>query len=103
MDEEELEAQRQEIIQKWSSLGFLEGLNDDTRNNIETLYENQANTLINETQPETESGFENVAFPIVRRVFARLASYDIVSYNIDWEKADFKPYNKIKKHDFKNG
>jgi len=98
MDEEELEAQRQEIIQKWSSLGFLDGLNDDTRNNIETLYENQANTLINETQPETESSFENVVFPIVRRVFARLTSHDIVSYRIDWEKTDFKPYNKIKKH-----
>lgn len=99
MDEEELETQRQEIIQKWSSLGFLDGLNDDTRNNIETLYENQANTLINETQPETESGFENVTFPIVRRVFARTLALDILPLSeLDWDKVDFKPKNKIKKH-----
>ena len=103
MDEEELEAQRQEIIQKWSSLGFLEGLNDDTRNNIETLYENQANTIINETQPETELGFENIVFPVVRRVFARTLALDIVGHSIEWDKVDFKPHNKIKKHDFKNG
>jgi len=63
------------------------------------LLEGEASQLISETQPETESGFETVVFPIARRVFARTLALDILPLSeVDWKKVDFKPKNKIKKH-----
>jgi hypothetical protein len=71
---------RKETQAKWESLGFLEGLKGHVKENIATLYENQASTLITESTTANSSGsFETVVFPIVRRVFSKLLANDIVS------------------------
>jgi hypothetical protein len=50
------------------------------RENVAQLYENQASYLINEASSTSDTGaFETVVFPIVRRVFSKLLSNDIVS------------------------
>jgi hypothetical protein len=73
-------AVREATVNKWESLGFLEGLDGHVRENIALLYENQASVLINETTDAGSSGsFETVVFPIVRRVFSKLLANDIVS------------------------
>jgi hypothetical protein len=73
-------AVREATVNKWESLGFLEGLDGHVRENIALLYENQASVLINETTDANSSGsFETVVFPIVRRVFSKLLANDIVS------------------------
>lgn len=78
---------REATVNKWESLGFLEGLEGHIRENIALLYENQASVLINETttaggvgtQGSSSGSFETVVFPIVRRVFSKLLANDIVS------------------------
>lgn len=79
----ELNAQKQirESIQnRWDSLGFTEGLDGFIKENIATLYENEAKHLIYEATASDNSGsFETVVFPIIRRVFSKLLANDIVS------------------------
>lgn len=79
----ELNAQRQirESIQKrWEDLGFVEGLEGSIKENIATLYENEAKHIIKEATASDNSGsFETVVFPIIRRVFSKLLANDIVS------------------------
>jgi len=71
---------KEDTINKWNSLGFLEGLKGHLRENIAQLYENQATHLINEATTAADSGsFETVVFPIIRRVFSKLLANDIVS------------------------
>jgi hypothetical protein len=71
---------KEETIQKWGELGFLDGLAGHQRDNIAQLYENQASFLINEAAVSDASGsFETVVFPIIRRVFSKLLANDIVS------------------------
>jgi hypothetical protein len=71
---------KEDTINKWDKLGFLEGLNGHLKENIAQLYENQASHLINEASSTADSGsFETVVFPIVRRVFSKLLANDIVS------------------------
>ena len=79
---------REATVNKWESLGFLEGLEGHIRENIALLYENQASVLINETtgdggvmgnSTQSSGSFETVVFPIVRRVFSKLLANDIVS------------------------
>jgi len=71
---------KEDTINKWDKLGFLEGLGGHLKENIAQLYENQASHLINEASSTSDSGsFETVVFPIVRRVFSKLLANDIVS------------------------
>jgi hypothetical protein len=71
---------KEDTINKWDKLGFLEGLKGHMRENVAQLYENQASYLINEASTTSDTGaFETVVFPIVRRVFSKLLSNDIVS------------------------
>ena len=71
---------KEDTINKWNSLGFLDGLKGHLRENIAQLYENQATHLINEATTAADSGsFETVVFPIIRRVFSKLLANDIVS------------------------
>ena len=72
---------REEIQNRWDSLGFTEGLPQGViKENIATLYENEAKHLLHEATDATNSGsFETVVFPIIRRVFSRLLANDIVS------------------------
>ena len=79
----ELNAQkkiREDIQNRWEKLGFVEGLEGNIKENIATLYENEAKHLISEATASDNSGsFETVVFPIIRRVFSKLLANDIVS------------------------
>jgi hypothetical protein len=71
---------KEDTINKWDKLGFLDGLKGHLKENVAQLYENQASFLINEATSEASNGaFETVVFPIVRRVFSKLLANDIVS------------------------
>ena len=71
---------KEDTINKWDKLGFLEGLKGHLKENVAQLYENQASFLINEASSTSDTGaFETVVFPIVRRVFSKLLANDIVS------------------------
>jgi len=71
---------KEDTINKWDKLGFLEGLRGHMKENVAQLYENQASHLINEASSTSDTGaFETVVFPIVRRVFSKLLANDIVS------------------------
>jgi len=71
---------KEDTINKWDRLGFLDGLKGHVKENMAQLYENQASHLINEAASSDSSGsFETVVFPIVRRVFSKLLANDLVS------------------------
>ena len=71
---------RQQITERWDRLGMTEGLNGIVKENIATLYENQAKLMLKEASDASNSGsFETVVFPIIRRVFSKLLANDIVS------------------------
>jgi len=71
---------KEDTLNKWNGLGFLDGLKGHIKENIAQLYENQATYLINEAATASDSGsFETVVFPIIRRVFSKLLANDIVS------------------------
>jgi len=71
---------KEDTLNKWNGLGFLDGLKGHVKENIAQLYENQATHLINEATTASDSGsFETVVFPIIRRVFSKLLANDIVS------------------------
>ena len=71
---------KEDTINKWDKLGFLDGLRGHLKENVAQLYENQASHLINEATSDGSAGsFETVVFPIVRRVFSKLLANDIVS------------------------
>jgi len=78
------------ISNRWEKTGLLEGLRGQTKDNMARLLENQCGELIKESNSLSTggaglvssgqvAGFTNVAFPIVRRVFAGLIANDIVS------------------------
>lgn len=71
---------RQAINERWSRLGMVDGLKGVIKENIATLYENEAKALLSEATASDNSGsFETVVFPIIRRVFSKLLANDIVS------------------------
>jgi hypothetical protein len=80
---EQLRLIREEATRRWDSLGFLDELDGHLKENIASLYENQANLLLREgTAAEGGSStgsFETVVFPIIRRVFSKLLANEIVS------------------------
>lgn len=78
------------INDKWGKTGLLEGLRGTNKDNMSRLLENQAAEMLKEANALSTgganlvssgqvAGFTNVAFPIVRRVFAGLISSEIVS------------------------
>lgn len=78
------------INDKWGKTGLLEGLRGTGKDNMSRLLENQAAEMLRESNALSTgganlvssgqvAGFTNVAFPIVRRVFAGLISNEIVS------------------------
>lgn len=71
---------RKKVGQRWENLGLTEGLDGHNKENIATLFENQAKLLLSEATSSDSSGsFETVVFPLVRRIFSRLLANDIVS------------------------
>ena len=76
----QLREQREITTNRWEKLGLLEGLEGNVKENCAQLFENQLSHMINESTDSANSGqFETVAFPIIRRVFAKLLANDIVS------------------------
>ena len=73
----------QALLAKWEKTGLLEGItNDQHRNGMAVLLENQAKELLREASSMAAGdveGFASVAFPIVRRVFGGLIANDLVS------------------------
>jgi hypothetical protein len=76
----QLSEQRQIIASKWEQFGLLEGLKGAMKENVAQLFENQANWMLNESTMADQSGsFETVAFPVIRRTFAKLLANELVS------------------------
>lgn len=76
----QLREQREITTNRWEKIGLLEGLEGNIKENCAQLFENQLSHMINESSDSSSSGqFETVAFPVIRRVFAKLLANDIVS------------------------
>ena len=76
----QLREQREITTNRWERIGLLEGLEGNVKENCAQLFENQLSHMINESSDSSNSGqFETVAFPVIRRVFAKLLANDIVS------------------------
>jgi len=76
----QLREQREITTNRWEKIGLLEGLEGHIKENCAQLFENQLSYMINESTDSASSGqFETVAFPVIRRVFAKLLANDIVS------------------------
>jgi len=71
------------LVGKWEATGLLEGLaNDNARDGMARLLENQAAQLLKEESTMAGGdveGFAAVAFPLVRRVFGGLIAQELVS------------------------
>lgn len=78
------------LVEKWSRTGLLRGLDGKRKEDMSRLLENQCAQLLRETSTLSTGagaltnsgdirGFSNVAFPIVRRVFAGLVANELVS------------------------
>jgi len=85
-----LGAQNRQLVSKWSRTGLLRGLSGQHRENMATMLENQAAQVLREQSSLGTGagstvtsgdlrGFQNVAFPIVRRVFGGLVANELVS------------------------
>jgi len=79
----DMRAESHALLSKWEKTGLLEGIgNEQSRQTMARLLENQAKELLRETSTMkggSVEGFAAVAFPIVRRVFAGLIANDLVS------------------------
>lgn len=72
------------LLEKWNRTGLLKGLADNknhrAKSNMARLLENQAASLLKESSTDANiKGFQNIAFPIVRRVFGGLVANELVS------------------------
>lgn len=76
----QLREQREVTTNRWEKIGLLEGLEGNVKENCAQLFENQLSYMLKESTDSSNSGqFETVAFPVIRRVFAKLLANDIVS------------------------
>tara|TARA_R110001632_G_scaffold392_2_gene1284 strand:+ start:85 stop:1866 length:1782 start_codon:yes stop_codon:yes gene_type:complete len=77
-----METEGAALLNKWTQTGLLEGLSGNKAQMMAVLLENQAKSLLKESNTmsgNSVEGFAAVAFPIVRRVFAGLIANDLVS------------------------
>jgi hypothetical protein len=83
-------SQYRQLTEKWNRTGLLRGLEGQNRENMAVMLENQAAQLLREANSLSTGGgsgaasgdirgFQNIAFPIVRRVFGGLVANDLVS------------------------
>jgi hypothetical protein len=77
----QLSEQRKLIVERWEKTGLLKGLDDYKKTTIAQLLENQAKEMLKEASNTTSDvmGFDQIVFPLVRRVFSRLLANEIVS------------------------
>lgn len=68
------------LVSKWSKTGLLEGLDESRQAMLARLMENQIKHVLTESSTTADIiGFQNVAFPMIRRVFAGLIANELVS------------------------
>ena len=70
------------LVEKWNRVGLLRNLSGNKMQNMARLLENEAIGLrtLNEAATVGDiAGFNKIAFPLVRRVFAQLIANEIVS------------------------
>lgn len=72
------------LVEKWDKTGLLTNLKDSPGNQAKTnmarLLENQTAHILKESSETADiKGFQNIAFPIVRRVFGGLIANELVS------------------------
>ncbi len=78
--EQNLLQEGKRIHKKWQKTGMLEGLDDKRAPMVARLMENQLKQFLKEASATPDIiGFQNVAFPIIRRVFAGLIANELVS------------------------
>ncbi len=78
--EQNLLKEGKRIHAKWAKTGLLEGLEGKKATNVAVLMENQLKQFLKEASTTADIiGFQNVAFPIIRRVFAGLIANELVS------------------------
>ncbi|HEU5118676.1 MAG TPA: hypothetical protein VFT74_18930 [Isosphaeraceae bacterium] len=78
--EQNLIKEGKRIHSKWAKTGLLEGLDDKKGPLVARLMENQLKQFLKEASSTADIiGFQNVAFPIIRRVFAGLIANELVS------------------------
>ena len=83
----QLREQREITTNRWEKIGLLEGLEGNVKENCAQLFENQLSHMINESSDSSNSGqFETVAFPVIRRVFAKLNFLTQIPLLIDTAK-----------------
>src|SRR5574343_421309 len=80
----DMKAKTGKLVEKWQKTGLLKGLNDrqgaQAKSNMARLLENQAKEVLKESSELADiKGFQNIAFPIVRRVFGGLIANELVS------------------------
>lgn len=74
------QAESNRLVEKWARTGLLDGLSERGAHSMARLMENQAASMLNEATTTADIiGFQNVAFPIVRRVFGGLIANELVS------------------------
>jgi len=67
------------ITEKWARTGLLDGLNEARAAILARLMENQAAWILKEASVQADIiGFQNIAFPMVRRVFGGLIANELV-------------------------
>lgn len=76
-----LAEQRAMVNKRWDDIGLLEGLDGNIKENVAQLFENQlSDMMLTESTDSGSNGqFETVAFPVIRRVFAKLLANELVS------------------------
>jgi hypothetical protein len=81
LHQNKVSSETKRLTEKWAHTGLLQGLGGPERDNMARLLENQAMQLLRETSEAGADlrGFQNIAFPIVRRVFGGLIANELVS------------------------
>lgn len=80
----DVQKESRRLVEKWDRTGLLGGLKDNpghyAKSNMARLLENQAAEILKESSEVGDiKGFQNIAFPIVRRVFGGLIANELVS------------------------
>ena len=80
----DVQKESKRLVEKWDRTGLLKGLGDQpghyAKSNMARLLENQAAEILKESSETGDiKGFQNIAFPIVRRVFGGLIANELVS------------------------
>ena len=79
--ERDLVKESKKLVEKWKRTGLLEGIDNQTRQaTMARLFENQLKWVLKEASTTADiAGIQNIAFPIVRRVFGGLIANELVS------------------------